>query len=132
MFNRISRMRAGLVAALLSLSLAALLAPVAMAAPKSVKPNGTLSLCSSVVTRSTGPISYGTNLDVYTVVQELKNSDGTSCNEYRSIMYFRLDSLYQSTLVQMRYTGLMWWYQGATINSSVALSYTHLTATSSW
>jgi hypothetical protein len=125
----VSRWRAVLVAVALSLSLAAMLAPAAMAAPKAVKP---LSVCSSTVTRGMGSINSSYAISDQAGVQELKNSDGTSCYEYRVIGAWRVTPGYSTYHIDWRTAGLYYLPGNSYISGSGAESFSYLTGSSGW
>lgn len=68
--------------------LAALIVP-ASAHGASVSP---LVTCSVVVTDITGSTYHTSPWYARVLIQELKNSDGTSCNEYRGVLQYHTES----------------------------------------
>jgi hypothetical protein len=126
------RFRAALIAACLALSVAFAAAPIAFAhgaAPKTPPPP---SVCSSYVTGQWGTINTSEDVDTQAAIQEMKNSDGTTCGEYRTVGVWRLHSGVSNRHINDRYAGMNYLPDGSPISAAIGESFSYLTATSSW
>jgi hypothetical protein len=114
----------------LALSLMLVFASAAGAAPHSVKP---LSTCSSVITRGYGTANTSDDVRTQTGVQELKNSDGTTCAQYRTVLRWMRNFPDIPATIDERFVQLEWLPGNSTVAGSVSDSITgNLSATNSW
>jgi hypothetical protein len=126
------QLRAAMVAACLAMSLAIAVAGSASAAPKPTQPNGTESVCSAVATRTWGTANNTFGVSTQAGVQELKNSDSTSCFEYRGVLAWKTNTGFPSLTIDERFTELLYLPGNDYIGGSAASNFTHLNSTSSW